>query len=140
MKSKEVMMFRRAISLISIFVCASVASAQWQPCTPGTSVCQTTGNVGIGTSSPSQLLDVNGTAKANTFRVTTGGDAYPFYATSANVDAGVAMQLNSFYGSVSSATFLGNYGGFGTYLSQNREPLPGTFLNLASAPNQYRAV
>jgi hypothetical protein len=33
----------------------------------------TAGNVGIGTSSPSQLLDVNGTSLATTFRIRSGG-------------------------------------------------------------------
>ena len=140
MKEKEAIMIRRSITLIAILACAAMASAQWQPCTPGTSVCQTSGNVGIGTSSPSEALDVNGTVKSNTFRVTgVAGDPYPFFASSNATTTGVALQLNGRFGDVPSSSFVGNYGGYGTYVSQNREPLPGTFLNGATAPNQYRA-
>ena len=132
--------YRKVLTLVSSILFAVVAQGQWQPCSPGSSLCQTGGNVGIGTSNPSQSLDVNGTVLSKSFGV--GGVAstgYPFFATSSVASLPTAVQLRSNYWGTA-ASFFGNFGNFGTYLSQNRDPQYGAFVEGAAAPNQYKAV
>ncbi|HEX6100513.1 MAG TPA: hypothetical protein VF432_29630 [Thermoanaerobaculia bacterium] len=134
-------MFRRLSIVFSVILFATAVNAQWQPCTPGTSVCQTTGNVGIGTTNPSQALDVNGNVRGNSFA--SGGSAptgYPFFAAASSTLTGAGIQLRSNYGSTEAATVMGNFGNYGTYVTQNRDPNTGAFPHAAAAPNQYRAT
>lgn len=113
------------------------------------------GRVGIGTTAPGALLDVNGTARvsgdlivngnftsptAGSFSV--GGTApsgYPFFATNATAGTGTAVQLHSNY-ATHATSFFGNFGMYGTHLSQNRNPQNGAFTDAAAAPNQTNAV
>jgi hypothetical protein len=142
MKFKEAIMFRQLSIVFSVILFTTAANAQWQPCTPGTSVCQTTGNVGIGTSNPSQALDVNGNVRGNSFA--SGGTApagYPFFAATSSTSTGMGIQLRSnLFGTGDATTFMGNYGNYGTYIAQNRDPNNGAFPNAAAAPNQFRAT
>jgi hypothetical protein len=133
-------MLRRFPTMLWSMLFAVAANAQWQPCTPGTSVCQTTGNVGIGTSKPSQALEVTGNVVSTSFG--SGGVApigYQFFSATAATGVSSGIQLSSSY-SGPAASYIGNYGNFGLYLTQNRDPQNGAFVNAATPPAQGRAV
>jgi hypothetical protein len=141
MKLKEATMFRRVfIVVLSSVMLAAIAQAQWQVCPPGSSLCYNAGNVGIKTSNPTQALEVDGTILSKFFSV--GGPApagYQFFATNSAASSSTAFQLRSNY-SGPAVSFFGNFGNYGTYLSQNRDPQDGSFVETAANPNQYRAA
>jgi hypothetical protein len=114
--------------------------AQWQPCTPGSSLCYTAGRVGIGTTSPSQPLDVNGAVLGSSFSV--GGPApagYQFFSQVSATSTSAAFQLRSSYAGTA-VSYFGNFGNYGTHFSHNRDPQVGTFVEAAASPNQYKAT
>lgn len=135
-------MFRRLSIVFAVLLFATVAGAQWQPCSPGTSVCQTTGRVGIGTSDPGTELVVIGKILATTGVGVNGiaPSGYPFYAASQLDGLATAMQLRSYFAGAQSASYIGSFGPLGTYISQNREPQDGDFVYAAAPPNQHNAA
>ncbi len=139
--SNQTTFCRRVLTLISFSVlCANVAQAQWVACSPSSSVCQNGGNVGIGTTSPSQALHVVGNVLGSSFG--SGGAApggYPFFATTSTGGVATAFQLRSSYAN-RAHSYVGNFGEFGTYITHNRDPQDGSFVQAAVSPNQFRAV
>lgn len=134
-------MFRRLSIVFSVLLFANAVQAQWQSCSPGTSVCQTTGNVGIGVSNPGEALVVSGKALATTGFGVGGAPtaAYPFYAYSDNVHP-TALLLRSSFAGTPAASYVGNFGVVGTFISHNREPEDGTFIYSAAPPNEHNAA
>jgi hypothetical protein len=120
------------------------AFAQWVACSGGSVTC-TTQNVGIGTTTtPAVALEVNGNVRStqSTGSFSVGGAApagYQFFATNSAVTTPTGFQLQSNYSSVA-ATYIGNFGNYGSYFSQNRDPQNGTFVNVAASPNQLYAT
>jgi hypothetical protein len=134
-------MSRYLSALFCSIILATVVHAQWQPCQPASSVCQTTGNVGIGTSAPSQALVVVGNVFATSSFSVNGvaPDGYPFFATRFDGKS-MALQLRSSFAGAPAASYIGNFGNLGTYISQNREPQDSGFVYAAAPPNQHNAV
>jgi len=103
------------------------------------------GNVGIGTASPSQALEVNGnirlTAETGSVNVGAGpaNSGFKFLAKTTSATVPAAIWLESNYAS-NSTSFIGNFGTYGTYLSQNRNPQTGEFVHAAAPPNQVWAA
>ena len=102
------------------------------------------GNVGIGVTNPSQKLEVAGNVRvlpaSGSFSV--GGAAapgYPFFATNTAGGVSSAIQLTSSFSTLATS-YIGNFGQYGTYISHNREPQIGTFMNAAVSPNQANAA
>ena len=96
------------------------------------------GNVGIGQPSPLFKLDVNGAMRASSFSNSTAAPGgYQFYATSDASMVSAAMQLRSNYSNYSTS-FIGNLGQFGTYISHNREPQAGGFVDIAAGANNQQ--
>jgi hypothetical protein len=69
----------------------------------------------------------------------TAPSGYPFFATSSTQSVSTAIQLHSGFAGPSTS-FIGNLGGYGTYISHNREPQDGAFTDGAVSPNQLNAV
>lgn len=51
-----------------------------------------------------------------------------------------ALQLRSNFLGSTAASYIGNFGNYGTYVTQNREPQGGAFVNAAAPPNQHNGV
>jgi hypothetical protein len=136
------MSHRLIVAVAVTLVVGGVAQAQdWTQAPPN--IYYTGGNVGIGTTNPTQALEVNGnvriTPSSGSFAV--GGVApsgYQFFSTSSSAFVSAGFQLQSNY-SGNSASYIGDFGNFGTYLSHNREPQLGGFTNAAQSPNQFKA-
>ena len=134
----------RILTVLSVVawsvLCAAGAQAQWQPCSPNSSVCQNGGNVGIGTPSPSEALHVAGNVRGSFFGSGgIGSSGYPFFATSSDAGIPSALQLRSNY-SYYGTSYVGNMGTFGTYVTQNRDPKTNAFVDAAAPPHQANAV
>lgn len=104
----------------------------------------TTDRVGIGVADPTQQLEVNGNVRVvpATGSFAVGGAApagYQFFSTNGTAGAAAGFQLRSNYSS-QAASYIGNFGQFGTYISANREPQLGGFVYAATPPNQQYAV
>lgn len=134
----------RWIAMVVIAASVSVGmQAQWQDAQNGSALV-TTDKVGIGVTEPTQPLEVNGNVRivpaSGSFSV--GGAApsgYQFFSANSVAGAAAGFQLRSNY-STQSTSYIGNFGQYGTYISTNREPQAGGFVNAAVAPNQQYAV
>ena len=100
------------------------------------------GYLGLGMPSPLFRLDVNGVTRASAFTSNTVNtnappDGYQFNAETDVIQRSAAVRLRSkYYNLTATTSFIGNLGTFGTYISHNREPQFGGFVDTAaSAPN-----
>jgi hypothetical protein len=97
---------------------------------------------GSSTVGDSAVTETNGAVvvpAAGSFGV--GGAApsgYPFFATSVTPSVSAAIKLRSNF-AYFSTSFIGNFGTYGTYISHNREPQAGGFVDMAASPNQHLA-
>lgn len=136
------MSFRRIAAIVFAVSLSVVAQAQWTE--PAADVVSTTDKVGIGVTNPSQSLEVNGNVRVLpvTGSFAVGGAApsgYQFFSTNATGSVATGFQLHSNYFG-QGTSYIGNFGQFGTYISHNREPQVGGFVDAAAAPNQGNAV
>jgi hypothetical protein len=133
--------------VISVFIIIASfgggMQAQWQDTVSGNAVV-TTDKVGIGVLDPSQQLEVNGSVRVvpATGSFSVGGAApggYQFFSTNSSAGVSTGFQLRSNY-SLQSASYIGNFGQYGTYIATNREPQAGAFVYAAAPPNQQYAA
>lgn len=102
------------------------------------------GNVGIGLPDPSQPLEVAGNVRVRpvTGSFSVGGGApagYHFYAQNTTAGQSAALQLRGNFSGFSTSYFA-NLGSLGTFISTNREPQQGGYVDGAASPNQANAV
>lgn len=81
------------LGFIIFSMLGNIANAQWS--TSGTNIYYSLGKVGIGTSSPSQKLEVNGTIKSSGFQLTTGAGVGKVLTSNANGTASWQTPANS---------------------------------------------
>ncbi len=68
-----------------------------------------------------------------------GSSGYQFFATSTAPSVSAQIKLRSNY-AYFSTSFIGNLGASGTFVSHNREPQYGGFVDSAAPPNEYLAA
>lgn len=136
------MSFRRIAAFVILVSLSVAAQAQWTE--PAADTVSTTDKVGIGVTTPTQKLEVDGNVRvipaSGSFAV--GGAApagYQFFSTNSAGGVSTGFQLNSNY-AFQATSYIGNFGQFGTYIAHNREPQAGGFVNNAVSPNQLNAA
>lgn len=148
---------RFVLVIIAALASPWIRAQQGSVTTPGADVLIKTGDTTTSTfrvfnAADTQLLRVTATGIAEfagpvrslpaTGSFSVGGNApggYPFFAASATTGVATAMQLRSSYAALSTS-YVGNFGTYGTYLSHNRDPQSGAFVDAAASPYQSNAV
>ena len=134
------------LTKVFAFLCAGLMTIAALPTQAQVSGSGTTSSLtkwtGSSTVGNSAVTETNGAVVApasGSFGVGgAGSSGYQFFATSTAPAVSAAIKLRSNYANFSTS-FIGNLGDYGTYISHNRDPQSGGFVDTAAPPNAHLA-